>query len=213
MPGAAHDNPHYIPIADRAEGEPGEGGCLLREAEEREAAASAPDVLELYRAQMRDLPRLVGEMNERLKRGGGGKVGPASVTPELRKPLHKLLREALRRDDWRCFAFSEKRGERVRIGSPWRPELLFNDAGGLVERSNLAYAGEPVSTYQDVLFYRIGAEAPPHGTKAQTVRIAMTTYAKELSAIGSRRGRARFLAPKAGCSESLAYRVLEDEGK
>ena len=143
-----------IPVADRAEGEPGECGCWRDSAEEQETAQTAPDILAAYRAKMRGLPRL---MEERRRSFEGGSLVfvnhdcEAAIKTELRAPLKEHFDRQLRAGKWICHGFSEERGERVRIGSPWRDGLSFDDVGGLTDKRG--------GRYSDVLFYR-AAELP-----------------------------------------------------
>jgi len=143
-----------VPEADRAEGEPGECGCWRESAEEQEAAQTAPDIVATFRLKLRGLPRLVEERRRSFKGGSLVFVNPdheAAIKAELRAPLKEPFDRQLRAGKWVCYGFSEERGERVRIGSPWRDGLGFDDMGGMADKRG--------GRYSDVLFYRATAAA------------------------------------------------------
>lgn len=138
-----------IPVTDRAKGEPGECGCWRDSAEEQEAAQTAPDLLAAYRTKMRGLPQLVEERRRYFEGGSLVFVNndfDGAVRAELRAPLKEHFDRQLRAGKWICYGFSEERGGRVRIGSPWRDGLSFDHAGGMTDKQG--------GLYSDVLFYR-----------------------------------------------------------
>jgi hypothetical protein len=144
------DDLYFIPPAERAEREPGEGGCLRAEAEERETADSAPEILECHRAIMNpppDQPYPSQALADMLARG--------EYPHGLRAPLKAHFDQACRRGNWEAFGFSVDQGRRARIGSPWREELRYQDKGTLVDGVR--------RTHVDVLFYRVGTEPPVQG--------------------------------------------------
>jgi hypothetical protein len=57
------------------------------------------------------------------------------------------------------------------------------------------------------------AKKPAYRELSKRVRAAIAKYDKPLSGLKTRRARAEFIAKKAKCSESLAVKVLRDEGK
>lgn len=159
------EDPPFIPPADRAPSEPGECGCWRDSAEEQEATQTAPEVLAAYRAKMRGLPRLVEERRRCFEGGSLVFVNhdyEAAIKTELRAPMKEHFDRQLRAGSWICYGFSEERGERVRIGSPWRDGLSFDDAGGMTDKRG--------GRYSDVLFYR-ASELPrqPISVQPQTV--------------------------------------------
>jgi hypothetical protein len=149
------DDPHYIPPAERAKGEPGEGGCLRAEAEEREAEESAPEILAFYRVIMNpppDQPYPSQALADMMARG--------EYPQGLRAPLKANFNQACRRREWEAFGFSEDQGRRVPVRSPWREELAYDDRGGLTDRN--------LRTHVEVLFYRVGTQpSAPQTTPEQ----------------------------------------------
>jgi hypothetical protein len=149
------DDPHFIPPSERAPGEPGEGGCLRAEVEEREAEESAPEILESYCAIMNpppDQPYPSQALADMVARG--------EYPHGLRAPLKAHFDQACRRGKWEAFGFSVDQGRRARIGSPWREELRYEDKGTLVDGVR--------RTHVDVLFYRVGTEPRSDEGRADT---------------------------------------------
>jgi len=70
-----------------------------------------------------------------------------------RGPLRRHLDSELRAGRWICFGFSERHERRVRIASPWRAGLAFDNSGGMTSA-----AGE---RYSDVLFYQQAKSVAP----------------------------------------------------
>jgi hypothetical protein len=141
------DDPHFIPEADRAVGEPGERGCWRDVAEEQESKTTAPDVLASCEMRLLELPRLAAERRWSWETGIQ-RFNPnarADVIRELRAPLKQHFNSQLRAGKWACFGFSEACGERVRISSAWRDGISFDDTGGMTD--------ERGHRYSDVLFY------------------------------------------------------------
>src|SRR6478609_3570346 len=153
-----------MPDPDRAEGEPGSGGLWRPEAEDRAAELTAPDLLEEYRKQFPEywLERL-GLEAARLKPGEQVSISwdwlpnPAKAD---RTPLRQHLNNEVRAGRWVVFGFSETRGQRQRIASPWRDSLTYDETGSLTSA-----AGEH---YSDVLFYRVETQGAPSRLIAST---------------------------------------------
>src|SRR5262249_51789615 len=132
------DEPHFILPAERAEGEPGEGGCPRAEAEEREAAESAPDILEFYRAEVREAEEAVNPPPDQPWRtqAAADLMALCKWPPKpTRAPLKAHFDQACRRGKWVCFGFSEDEGRRVPVRSPWRDHLNYSDKGEMMDRN------------------------------------------------------------------------------
>ena len=123
------DDPHFIPPAERADGEPGEGGCLRAEAEEREAEQSAPDLLRHYRAIINpppDQPYPSQALADMIARG--------EYPHGLRAPLKANFDQACRRGGWEAFGFPVDQGRRVRASAH---QTVLRHLGERREVSNL----------------------------------------------------------------------------
>jgi len=164
------DDLRYIPPADRAEGEPGEGGCLRTEAEEQEAEATAPEILEAYRAEAREAEELLNPPPDQPQPTQAAadlqRLGRWPPVP-TRAPLRAHFDQALRRGAWRAFGFSEDQGKRVPVGSPWREDLTYGKNGEMTDRRGRVYS--------ETLFYRADttettnrAEETDAGTRKKT---------------------------------------------
>lgn len=158
-----------IPETDRAEGESGECGCWREVAEEQEARQTAADILAAYRTKVRFIPQLVEERRQSDQCGSLVFVNrdyEVVIKAELRAPLKAHFDRQLRVGKWVCYGFSEERGERVRVGSPWRDGLAFDDLGGMSDKRG--------NRYSDVLFYRATSaiRMPPRPLAVQTPAVA-----------------------------------------
>jgi hypothetical protein len=181
------DDPHFIPPAERADGEPGEGGCLRAEAEEREAEQSAPDLLRHYRAIINpppDQPYPSQALADMMARG--------EYPHGLRAPLKANFDQACRRGGWEAFGFPVDQGRRVRIRSPWREELRFEDNGVLVDGVR--------RTHVDVLFYRVGTEPPAEGGDRKQVAGTTPAHSDEGAA-----GAKKKTKPASVAAEMVAW--------
>jgi hypothetical protein len=189
---------HSIPPPDRAEGEAGEHGLWRDAAEGAEAEATAPEILAEFCAKLPELPRLVAERRRSDDTGSLVFVNhdyEAGIINERRAPLRQHFNQALRAGTWRCFGFSEDRGVRVAIPSPWRDGLSFDDAGGMSD--------ERGRRYSDVLFYRVSHSTAPFLTELP---------AREPAPMGSGEpaGGRRFRGDKATVWEAAKHRGRPD---
>jgi hypothetical protein len=174
------DDPHYIPPADRAEGEPGERGCLRTEAEEREAEESAPEILEIYRAEVREVEEMVNPPPEQ--------PWPTQVAADLmalgkwppvprRTPLKVHFDQACRRGKWVCFGFSEELSRRIPVGSPWREELTYGEYGEMTDRRGRIHS--------EVLFYRAVPNLGDKGAPARADEGDTSAQKKPRATVGA----------------------------
>jgi hypothetical protein len=210
------DDPHFIPATERAEGEPGEHGCLRAEAEEREAAESAPEILELYHAILNPPPDQPYPSQALLDMMRRGEYPHALRAASLRAHFDQMLR----RGKWACFGFSEEQGRRVPIRSPWREELAYDDQGGMTDCNR--------RTHVEVLFYRVGTKKPASPARAaqrekpDRPRVRRVTFKEalrtalndkktkaELDRLPDDTARSEFLSAKVGSGISMARKVLQ----
>ena len=63
-----------------------------------------------------------------------------------REPLLQHFNKESRRGKWEAFGYSPKLGKRVRIESPWRDELVFDDLGNMQDGDEC---------FTNVLFYQV----------------------------------------------------------
>ena len=114
-------------------GQPGEGGCLRAEAEEREAAESAPEILERYHAGVREADEPINPPPDQPwpSQAAADMMGRGEWPPiPNRAPLKGAFRPgAPRREVDMVLRFRRSGTSGLRVSAPWQDALKYDDEG------------------------------------------------------------------------------------